>query len=280
MKMKKVLSYFLYVLIILILAVYLSRVYSNRNDEFIKSTAQYLPAEKLNKIILTTRTKIEENPEDIFSYIENGIANYQKGKEFYSEAINQLQKAQKLGAVDIRVPFYLGIMYDELSLTDKAFSCYEKFLRNRSKDVYIRMRYGNLYFRLNRYDSASEQYEIAAALEPKNQIAIINLALTYKARDMYDESIEKFKLASSLKAPLSPEILMKIAELYFVKKDFTNAGIYYKKVLEKKPDSAAALLELGETYLGLNQKEEAKKCFQKVILVDAGNIKAKKYLSK
>ena len=176
--MKKVFLYFLFLLIIGSSVFLILR----RKEEFIKNPARYLSAEKLNKIIRETKSKIDENPEDIFSYIENGIALYQKSEDYYPEAINQFKIALKLGAADIRIFFYLAIMYDELNLTDKAFSYYEKFLRNRPKDFYIRLRYGNLFFRLNRYQSASEQYEAALAIEPKNRTALINLALSYKAR--------------------------------------------------------------------------------------------------
>ncbi|HAX61919.1 MAG TPA: hypothetical protein DCX95_05115 [Elusimicrobia bacterium] len=273
--MKKFLLYFSVFLIIAFSGFLTFR----KKEEFLKSSTQYLPVEKLNKIIINTRARIEENPEDIFSYIECGIALYQKGKDYYPEAVNQLQKALRLGAVDIRMFFYLAIMYDELNLTDKAFNYYEKFLRNRPQDFYMRLRYGNLFFRLNRYESASEQYETALSLEPKNQMALLNLALSYKARDMYDESLEKFKLAQAVNPVLSPEILIKIAETYLIKKDFISAETYYKKVIEKKPNSSAAFLGLGETYLNMNKKPEAKNCFQKVLSIEPSNFEAKKYLS-
>ena len=57
-----------------------------------------------------------------------------------------MQKALKLGAADIRIFFYIAIMYDELNLSEKAFNYYEKFLRNRPQDFYMRLRYGNLFF--------------------------------------------------------------------------------------------------------------------------------------
>ncbi|MFH0947398.1 MAG: tetratricopeptide repeat protein [Elusimicrobiota bacterium] len=274
--MKKIFLFFLFFLVIGSSVFFILR----QKDEFIKSSAQYLPVEKLNKIIVETRTKIEENHEDIFAYIDGGIALYQKGRDCYPEAINQFNIARKLGAVDIRNFFYLAIMYDELNLSEKAFSYYEKFLRNRPQDFYIRLRYGNLFFRLNRCQSASEQYETALLIEPKNQTALINLALSYKARDMYDEALEKFKLAEEIKLPLPAEILIKIAETYRIKKDFTSAEIYYKKAIEKKPDSAAALFGLSETYLSINKKSEAKDYFQKVLEIEPNNLEAKKYISK
>ncbi|MFA5779319.1 MAG: tetratricopeptide repeat protein [Elusimicrobiota bacterium] len=273
--MKKFLSY-LFVFLIIASSVFLT---FHKKEEFLKSSTQYLPVEKLNKIIINARARIEENPEDIFSYIEGGVALYQKGRDYYPEAVNLMQKAIKLGAADIRIFFYLAIMYDELNLSEKAFSYYEKFLRNRPQDFYMRLRYGNLFFHLNMYQSASEQYETALSIEPKNQTAMINLALSYKARDMYDEALEKFKLAQTVNPVLPPEILIKIAETYLIKKDFISAETYYKKVIEKKPNSAPALFGLGETYLNMNKKPEAKNCFQKVLSIEPNNLEAKKYLS-
>src|SRR3989339_281628 len=273
--MKKV---FLFVLIIFSLT-FIILLFNNKNkEELIKNPSQYLPPEKLNKLILDARQKIEESPEEISSYIDAGIANYQKGIDSYPDAINQLQKAFKLGAMDIRILFYLSIMYDELNLTDKAFNYYEKYLRNNSKDVYIRLRYGNLYFRLNRYDSASEQYEMVLAKEPNNQTAIINLAMSYKARDMYDEALEKFKKAQELKPALTSEVLVKIAELYYIKNDFANAEICYNKVLENKPESIVALSGLSQTFLKLNKNDDAKKCIENILSLDPNNEQAKNYL--
>jgi len=210
-----------FILLIAFSIIFLVLLVSNQNKEvFIKNPTQYLPPEKLNKLIINTRSKIEKNPEDIISYIELGIAYYQKGIDSYTDAINYLRKAVKLGSMDIRTLFYLGIMYDELNLTEKAFNYYEKYLRNDPNDVYIRLRYGNLYFRLNRYESASEQYETIYAQEPKNQTAIINLALSYKARNMHDKALETFDEAQKLRPVLNSEVLVKIAELYYLKNDF------------------------------------------------------------
>ncbi|MDO8735364.1 MAG: tetratricopeptide repeat protein [Elusimicrobiota bacterium] len=272
--MKKNFLYFLFFLIISSSGFFILR----RKEEFIKNPARYLPAEKLNRVIVETRMKIDENPEDIFSYIEGGVALYQKGRDYYPEAVNLMQKALKLGAADIKIFFYLAVMYDELNLSEKAFSSYEKFLRNRPQDFYMRLRYGNLFFRLNRYQFASEQYGAALSVEPKNQTALINLALSYKARDMYDEALEKFKLAQTINPVIPPEILIKIAETYLIKKDFISAETYYKKVIEKKPNSAPALFGLGETYMNMNKKPEAKKCFQKVLEIEPNNLEAKKYI--
>lgn len=273
--MKKI---FFYILCVLIPASVIAFIFLRPKETLIKNPSMYLPAAKLDKIIAAGRLKIEANPEDIFSYIKIGIADYQKGIEFYPAGINYLKKALKLGAADAEILFYLGIMYDELNLTDKAFDHYEKFLRNRPADAYIRLRYGNLYFRLNRYSSASEQYALAAALEPKNQTAIINLALSYKARDLYDEALEKFKQAERLGTPLSPDVLVKFAETYFLKNDFVNAGIYCEKTIKEKPDSAVAFLIMGEGYLKQNKAAEAEKCFRRVIEIEPGNLEAKKYL--
>jgi len=274
--MKKI---FLYALLFLVIGFSIFFILRPRY-EFIESSDRYLPVEKLNKTIVETRARIEEKPEDIFAYIEGGIASYQKGKDYYPSAVNLMQKALKLGAVDIRIFFYLAIMYDELNLSEKAFNYYEKFLRNRPQDFYIRLRYGNLFFRLNRYESASEQYETALSIEPKNKTALINLALSYKARDMYDEALEKFKLAQTINPVFPPEILIKIAEIHSIKKDFLSAEIYYREVIEKKPDSVTALLGLGETYNNMNKTPEANNCFQKVLLIEPNNLAAKKYLSK
>ncbi|MEW6557950.1 MAG: tetratricopeptide repeat protein [Elusimicrobiota bacterium] len=266
---------------LLVLGICIFYIFYHKKEKnyLIKNPSQYLPAEKLNKIILKTKSKIEENPEDIFSYIENGIANYQKGREFYPVAINQLRTSLKLGAMDIRIPFYLGIMYDELGLTDKAFSYYEKFLRNQPKDIYIRLRYGNLFFRQNRYELASEHYEIACNFSPKNQTALLNLALSYKARGMYNEALEIFKRAEGLRSQFSTEILIKVAETYFAKTDFANAETYYKKAVEQKADSVSALIGLAELYLKTDKKNEARYYFQKALAVEPDNAKAKKYLS-
>jgi len=272
-------KYFLYILILLVIG-FSVLLLLPKNDQFIKSPNQYLPAEKLNKIILETREKTAKNPEDIFSYIEGGVALYQKGRDYYPEAINQLQRALKLGAVDLRIYFYLAIMYDELNVPERAFVYYEKFLRNRPKNFYMRTRYGNLFFHQNRYDSASEQYETALSVQPKNQTALINLALSYKARDMFDEALEEFRKAESVKSIRTPEILIKIAETYSAKKDFSSVLAYYTKAIERKPNSVAALLGLADTYLNTGYKSEAANYFQKVLEIDPANPIAKKQLSK
>ncbi|PKM92836.1 MAG: hypothetical protein CVU80_01295, partial [Elusimicrobia bacterium HGW-Elusimicrobia-4] len=53
---------------------------------------------------------------------------------------------------------------------------------------------------------------------------------------------------------------------------------YYKKVIEKKPNSAPAFFGLGETYVNANKKSEAKNCFQKFLSIEPNNLEAKKYI--
>src|SRR5581483_7669885 len=71
---------------------------------------------KLDAAIAAAQERLKADPQDLPALVELGTLHFQKGKDSYPDAINELEEARDLGALDARVFYCLGVMYQEVGL--------------------------------------------------------------------------------------------------------------------------------------------------------------------
>lgn len=76
------------------------------------------------------------------------------------------------------------------------------------------------------------------------------------------------------------ELILETATLYFLNSKFDEAVEEFKKVLKLNPASVEAYCGLGLIYENKKQSEEAKKMYEKTLLLDKNNKVAKGHLNK
>lgn len=76
------------------------------------------------------------------------------------------------------------------------------------------------------------------------------------------------------------ELILETATLYFLNSKFDEAIEEFKKVLKLNPASVEAYCGLGLIYENKKQAEEAKKMYEKTLLLDKSNKVAKGHLNK
>lgn len=76
------------------------------------------------------------------------------------------------------------------------------------------------------------------------------------------------------------EFILETATLYFLNSKFDEAIEEFKKVLKLNPASVEAYCGLGLIYENKKQAEEAKKMYEKTLLLDKTNKVAKEHLNK
>ena len=76
------------------------------------------------------------------------------------------------------------------------------------------------------------------------------------------------------------EFILETATLYFLNSKFDEAIAEFKKVLKLNPSSVEAYCGLGLIYENKKQAEEAKKMYEKTLLLDKHNKVAKEHLNK
>ncbi len=149
-------------------------------------------APKVEGAIAAAQERLRENPQDIEALLELGILHFEKGKEFYADAVNELEDARDLGALDSRIFYCLGIMYQELGLPSFALEEYRRYLRNRPQDREMRLMAAKLLYLLGHYAEAVGEFERLKFHHPKDSLVEENLGLSLWAAKLHSRAAEAF----------------------------------------------------------------------------------------
>ncbi|UPT72958.1 MAG: tetratricopeptide repeat protein [Elusimicrobiota bacterium] len=142
--------------------------------------------------IAAAQERLKADPEDIAALVELGTLKFEKGKEAYVEAIGDLEEARDLGALDPRVFYCLGIMYQETGLYPFALTEYKRFLRHYPEDKEVRMLTAKLYYRMGLFPEAVGQYERLKFSDPSDPLIEENLGLSLWGAKSIDRASASF----------------------------------------------------------------------------------------
>ncbi len=186
------------------------------------------------RLALVELDKIKDRAKDIpYYHFLKGLVYLQlKERE---KGILALNRAVKLDPAYGDAWHYLGLAYLLDKNEEKAIKCFEKAL-------------------------SIESY-------PTPELAAHNLALVYIQRGEIDRAICYEKKALTQNWRYLPSYLTLI-KLFQKKEDIESAIMWAKKGIEAFPDNVELYFLLGENYLRLGKKQEAKKAFTEVLLLD------------
>lgn len=223
--------------------------------------------------IETLERRLEANPEDIESLVELGVLHFEKGVDHYPDAVNELEGARELGAMDVRIFYCLGIMYQELGLYDFSIAEYRRYLRNKPDDKEIRMLFAKLLYKRKRYGDAVNQYERLRFHFPKDSLVIENLGLSLWGAKLTSRAMETF---GSLKDPEWDQAASRRASYYLgqiaYEQSRYQAGLNHLLGCVpggKEPDFGISpekiYSSLAMTYQKLGLQEEGRLAWEKVL---------------
>lgn len=98
----------------------------------------------------------------------------------------------------------------------------------------------------------------------------------YRAQDLetkgnYSEAISEYKEYLKVTGKQEPKILNKIATLYLLIGNLTEASHYAEIALQQAPDNLAVLLNYGVIHAKMGNLLKAEECFRKVLSVSPEN---------
>jgi len=144
----------------------------------------------LNARLAAAAEKLDSDPENLAALVEAGALHCLKGPDQYRTAIGELETARRLGAVDPRIFYFLGVMYQEEGLLPFAIDDYRRFVRNFPEDREARLLLGKLLYQTGRYEDAAVQYQSLGL--PRDPVVEENLGLSLLALKRYDEAAKSF----------------------------------------------------------------------------------------
>ncbi|CAK7272033.1 glucose repression mediator protein [Sporothrix epigloea] len=185
----------------------------------------------------------------------NAISLILRSRDDFPKAIEYLQAILKLDQNNGEVWGSLGHCYLMMDDLQQAYAAYQSALVNLRNPKEPKLWYGIgiLYDRYGSLDHAEEAFSQVMSMQPdfdKANEIYFRLGIIYKQQQKYNQSLDCFKyIVNSPPPPLTEEdIWFQVGHVYEQQKDFDNAKGAYLRVLERDPNHAKVLQQLGWLY--------------------------------
>ncbi len=232
---------------------------------------------RLNGQIAAAQERLKTDPQDISALVELGTLLFEKGKDSYIEAMGNLEEARELGALDPRIFYCLGIMYQEEGLLPFALTEYKRFLRHYPEDKEVRMLAAKLYYRMGLFQDAVQEYERLKFQDPGDALIEENLGLSLWGAKSIDRATASFTTLKATGGDFSRRADFYLGQIALEAGKFQEAYDHFTRVGETalpglEPQRAPTGLAMAAQKLG--KWEEAQKAWETALRAAPGDAKA------
>ena len=275
------------------------------NDEIVESFARfYVHFKHYDKAIKILRRYLIDNPEDYYIRLElarvyswNG--NYEQSIIEYKKILSNQIHDIRLDEYQVKLEFAKVLNYSEKYA--EAIVVYERLIYEKSRNWEIYIEEANIYLLLKEYqkvfktlreipiqelDDSSQLYLADLYAFYKNYEEAEEIYLSYlekhpyskiiyrKYKHMHKWSIDKnnsLEILDDIKAFYSSddEVVDRLAKDYIFAKKYDEAIKTYKHLIQRSENADPCyLIELGDVYLALDEKDMAIEYFEKAYDID------------
>jgi len=235
------------------------------------------------QIIFFSCTNTPWHKEQAEVFLNKGISLIQAGQ--FNNALKELIEAEKYSSGDPKIHYYMGMAYHGKGMRDKAMEEFKEAISLKENYSEAHNYLGTLYMDMELWDKAIEEFDKALANDMYDtpSFALYNSGWAYYNKKDYKQSLIKYQqaLKRDPRTVLQPQIEKNIGLVYLDQSNLSEAIQHFKTAVELAPSLYDAQFILGESYLKIKDKANAKKAFQAVIKYSPQStygIKAKEYL--
>ncbi|KAL2160375.1 hypothetical protein VTH06DRAFT_1548 [Thermothelomyces fergusii] len=212
----------------------------------------------------------------------SAMSSVLRTREDFPKAAEYLNAILKLDDRNGEAWSCLGHCYLMMNDLQQAYNAYQAALVHLPNPKEPRLWYGIgiLYDRYGSLEHAEDAFAQVMKMQPdfdKAHEIYFRLGIIYKQQQKYNESLECFKyIVNTPPSPLTEEdIWFQIGHVHEQQQDFENAKAAYHKVLERDPNHAKVLQQLGWLYHTQGQhydsQERAIEYLEKSVAADSSD---------
>lgn len=229
----------------------------------------------LDAAVQTAEKTLAENPENVDALLDIAIAQYERGPAQYKEALKNLEKAREAGALDERLFYFAGVMYESENLPEYAVPDLERYARRHPEDMEIRLRLGNLYYRMDELDKSVESYRRVLAKKPGDALVSFNLAFVLRDRKNWTEALDALQPFTEGGRTLPTGGHKLLGDIFRGQGDLPKALAEYVLERSASGDSAELAQAMAQAYEDSAQDELALERWEHVAQLDPKNREAR-----
>ncbi len=216
-------------------------------------------------VVACTSTLVQKEQAEIF--LNKGISFLELKQ--YPNALRELLEAEKYNSRDPKIYYHLGMVYHAMDMKEKAIDSFQQAISLKDDYSEAHNYLGTLYIGEQMWDKAIVHFDkaIANPLYNTPAVPLYNAGWAYYSKKDYKKAMDSYNqaLQREPKTVLRPQIEKNIGVIYFNQSNMPNAIYHFNKSVELNPNLFDAYFFLGESYVKINDKANAKKAFQSVV---------------
>jgi tetratricopeptide (TPR) repeat protein len=235
---------------------------------------------RIDAAIAAAQEKLRSDPQDLAALVELGTLHFEKGSEQYPDAVNELEDARRLGALDARIFYCLGVMYQELGLYPFALEEYQKYLRNHPEDKEVRLLAAKLCYQLGDFAAAVKEFERLKFRYPSDPLIGENLGLSLWGAKQSERAVESFQQLKAAGGLPGRRAQFYLGQMAFESGRFSEALDLMRAVLPEPdgPDfgipKEKMFAAVGMAHQKMGQIDEARDAWEQVLKLVPRDAKA------
>ncbi|WP_372776673.1 tetratricopeptide repeat protein [Mangrovibacterium sp.] len=196
----------------------------------------------------------EMDPQNTMYWEELADAHSALGNYFY--AVTYFKKAISIDPTDIRMKGKLAQAYINLKAYPDAFRCYSDIWTSDSTNIFYNRYYAYAAYKVGEDELAVALYEKLAAKGSRDLNTWMNLATIYNQRRKMNEAVVTCERGLHI-FPQNPSLLLKMADSYFVFREYGKAMYAYENYLAVGDSTLDVLKNYGICLYFDKQEEKA-----------------------
>ena len=183
----------------------------------------------------------------------------------YSEAIAELNRAQALAPNSDEVYWRLGNVYLSKGDMPHAIEAYQKAVQLNPYYWVNENSLGDAYFQTGDYDKALAAFKQVTTLEPDVNAGYVNSGTVLVQQGKYAEAVPLLQRALQIEPDATA--YTNIGTAYFFLRRFAEAAQAFEKAVAINANDTQLVVNLGDAYRALGQKDKAQAAYQQAISV-------------